>query len=147
MLKLCPVTLKTAQAFIKERHRHHKSPVGHKFSIGVRQGKDLVGVAVVSRPVSRILDAQNIAEVSRLCTDGTPNACSILYAACARAAKAMGYDKIVTYVLESECGSSLTASGWVCEGAKRSNGIGWGKRWDKEEEHPEKKIRWAKMLS
>lgn len=71
------ITLREAQAFVERHHRHHGRPVGHKLSIGVRvKGTDdLVGVAIVSRPVARLFDdGGDTLEVSRTCTDGTRNA-------------------------------------------------------------------------
>lgn len=82
-LDICPVSLKEANVFVEQHHRHHKPVVGHKFSIGCTDGKDIVGVAIVGRPVSRHLDDGWTLEVNRLCTDGTHNACSMLYAAMA----------------------------------------------------------------
>ena len=73
---------------------------------------------MTGRPVARLLDDGYTAEVTRLCTDGIKNGCSFLYAAAARTAKAMGYTKIITYILESEDGASLRASGWVYEGIR-----------------------------
>lgn len=116
MLTLTPVALATANAFVNAHHRHHKATAGHKFSIGCAKDGELVGVAIVGRPVSRYLDDGWTLEVNRLCTTGERNACSILYAASARAAKAMGYRKIITYTLDSENGSSLRAAGWSCAG-------------------------------
>lgn len=80
MLELVPVTLREANGFVQQYHRHHKQVAGHKFSIGVAQDGKLVGVAICGRPVSRRLDNGTTLEVNRLCTDGTRNACSILYA-------------------------------------------------------------------
>jgi hypothetical protein len=128
-LEIIPVSLKDANAFVAEHHRHHKPVVGHKFSIGCISGKKLIGIAIVGRPVSRYLDNGFTLEVNRLCTDGTENACSKLYSAAARAAKELGYIKIITYILETENGASLRASGWNCTGeagkpmwtSKRSN--------------------------
>jgi hypothetical protein len=77
----------------------------------------LIGAVIVGRPVARRVNHQTTLEVTRLVTDGSPNACSFLYGAAARAAKALGYDKIQTYILESELGTSLVAAGWECEGA------------------------------
>lgn len=82
-----------------------------------------MGVAIVGRPVSRYLDNGLTLEVNRLCTDGTKNACSMLYAAAWRAARAMGYEKIITYTLDTESGASLRAAGWTCAG------LAGGKRW------------------
>ena len=111
MLRLTPVSLSEANAFVARCHRHHKPVVGHKFSIGCMADGRLVGVAIVGQPVSRYLDNGLTLEVNRLCTDGTKNACSFLYAAAWRAARAMGYRKIVTYILDTESGASLRAAG------------------------------------
>ena len=81
MLEVCPITLKEANAFVEQHHRHHKPVTGHKFSIGCTDGEKIVGIAIVGRPVSRYLDDGWTLEVNRLCTDGTHNACSMLYAA------------------------------------------------------------------
>lgn len=77
---------------------------------------EIVGVAIVGRPVSRYLDDGWTLEVNRLCTDGTKNACSFLYFAAWRVAKNLGYKKLITYILDSENGASLKASGWKCVG-------------------------------
>lgn len=124
MLTIKPISLKDANAYIIENHRHHDKVQGHKFSEACYDGDRLCGVAVVGRPVARHLDDGMTLEVTRLCTDGTKNACSILYARCAKIAKAMGYTKIITYILESEHGSSLLASGWTCE-AENVGGVSW----------------------
>ena len=127
MLEIVPLPLATANAFVSEHHRHHKPVRGHKFSIGCMADGKLSGVAIVGRPVSRYLDNGTTLEVTRLCTDGTKNACSFLYGAVRRAAKALGYKKIITYTLESENGASLKASGWKCAG--KAGGLRWtGKR-------------------
>ena len=116
MLTLTPVSLAEANAFVAQHHRHHRPVTGHKFSIGCTADGRLVGVAIVGRPVSRYLDNGLTLEVNRLCTDGTRNACSMLYAAAWRAARAMGYEKIITYTLDTESGASLRAAGWTCAG-------------------------------
>ncbi len=112
-MKLVPITFRQANAFITKLHRHHKPVAGMKFAIGLEHEGKLVGIVIVGRPLSRYLDDGYTAEVTRLCTDGTPNACSMLYSAAWRAAKAMGYTKCVTYILESEPGTSLKAAGWI----------------------------------
>jgi hypothetical protein len=122
--RIVPIGLKEANKFIIKLHRHHKQVQGHKFSIGLEANGVLVGVAVCGRPVSRHLDTGYILEVTRLCTDGTKNACSKLYAACARVAREMGYEKIITYILESEKGASLKASGWKCD-ERGVGGLAW----------------------
>lgn len=145
-MKIIPITLKTANEYVKLNHRHHKPTAGHKFSIGIADEDGMLrGVAICGRPVSRYLDDGSVLEVNRLCTDGSRNACSMLYGASARIAKEMGYKKIITYILASENGASLKASGFVCEGEagkemwtgqrKRDNGV-----------PPEKKTRWSKTF-
>ena len=123
-LLIRPITLRIANKFVAENHRHHRPVIGHKFSIGCFLASDLVGVAIVGRPVSRKLDDELTAEVTRLCTNGTKMAASKLYAACWRIAKEMGYTKIITYILESETGISLKASGWECED-EHCGGLAW----------------------
>ena len=145
MLTLTPINLKTANAFVQQYHRHHKPTRGHKFSIGVSENGALVGVAICGRPVARRLDDGYTLEVNRLCTDGTPNACSILYAAAYRAARAMGYNKVVTYILDTENGSSLKAAGYTCEG--RAGGLEWNgvKAPKQADQYPRQmKTRWVK---
>ena len=143
MIRLVPTTLREANAFVKA-HRHHKPVTGHKFSIGCEAEGRLVGVVIVGRPVSRYLGDGLTLEVNRLCTDGTRNACSMLYAAAWRAARAMGYKRIVTYILESENGASLRASGWKCVG--QAGGLRWtGKRRPEVDLYPaQMKIRFEK---
>ena len=118
MLSITPISLEEANAFVQIHHRHHKPVVGHKFSIAVSEEDKVVGVAIVGRPVSRMLDNGWVLEVNRCCTDGTKNACSMLYGAAWRAAKALGYRRLITYTLPGEGGASLKASGWTCVGER-----------------------------
>jgi hypothetical protein len=111
-VRAVPLTFKEAREYISAHHRHHKPPTGWKFGIGAMKAGELVGIVVVSRPVARMLDDGKTCEVTRLCTNGTRNACSFLYNAARRCAKEMGYRRIITYILESESGHSLKASGW-----------------------------------
>jgi len=112
MLKLSPITLTAARKFVGRVHRHNAPPQGGLFAVAVECDGTLCGVAIIGRPIARRLDDGRTCEVTRLATTGERNACSILYGAAARAAKALGYRKIVTYTLESEPGSSLRAAGW-----------------------------------
>jgi hypothetical protein len=112
-LRTVPVSFAQAKAFITDWHRHHRPPVGHKYSIGVADDHDmLVGVAVVGRPVARRLD-DGLTLPTRVATDGTPNACSALYAAAWQAARALGYRRLITYTqkVQDEGGASLRAAG------------------------------------
>lgn len=150
-----PLTLRASNALIAKLHRHHKPVRGYRFAIGALCGDAIVGAVVVGRPVSRGVDAACVAEVTRLVTDGTRNACSFLYARAARAAAAMGYAKIQTYILASEPGTSLRAAGWQMEAVVR------GRQWEHSTErqlrfggHTRRtdqpttdKQRWAKVLA
>jgi hypothetical protein len=116
-LALRPVTLSEARQFIAKHHRHNDPPITWRFGVGVEADGELVGVAMAGLPKSRMLmqgDAR-LLEVNRTCTDGTPNANSMLYGAIARAAKALGYTRLVTYTLTQETGASLRAAGWVAD--------------------------------
>ena len=106
------ISLSEANAFVSVHHRHHPPVVGHLFSIGATLGSEIVGVVIVGRPVSRMRDDGATAEVTRLCTNGSRNACSFLYGAAARAAFALGFRRIGTYTLPDEGGASLRAAGW-----------------------------------
>jgi hypothetical protein len=111
-LSIVALTLEEANTFVAKHHRHHKPTVGHKFSLGVSNGKAIVGVAIVGRPVARMLDDGRTLEVNRVATDGTKNACSSLYGACRRACFALGYKRLITYTLPEEGGASLRGAGW-----------------------------------
>lgn len=119
-----PLTLKQANAFIAKKHRHHFPVVRDKFRVGCEADGKLVGVANVGNPVARCLCDGYTLEVTRLCTDGTKDVCSFLYSRCARIAKEMGYRKIITYILDTEDGISLKASGWHLE-ADNVGGDSW----------------------
>ncbi|MEV1082235.1 XF1762 family protein [Streptomyces sp. NPDC050211] len=112
VLNVVPVTFRQARSFIAAHHRHHRPPQGMKFTLGVATKETLVGVAVVGRPIARHLDDGRTAEVTRTCTDGTPNANSALYAAAWRAARALGYQRLITYSERGESGASLRAAGF-----------------------------------
>ena len=146
MLTLIPLPLKEANAFVAAHHRHHKPVAGHKFSLGCVKDGQLVGVAIVGRPVSRYLDDGMTLEVNRLCSTGEKNVCSFLYGAAARAARTLGYRKIITYTLDSEPGTTLRAAGWSCAGL--AGGKEWtGQRKPKERQYPaQMKLRYEKNL-
>lgn len=140
-LRLVPTSLKEANEFVSQHHRHHKPCVGHKFSIAIADN-EVRGVAIVGRPVSRMADDGWTLEVNRCCTDGVKNGCSMLYGAAWRAAKAMGFKRLITYTLPNEGGTSLRAAGW------RLVGEAGGGQWTRESrprvetEHAQKKWRW-----
>jgi hypothetical protein len=111
-LKLVPVSIAEAKRFVAHHHRHHRPPQGALFALGCEQDGQLVGVAIVGRPVGRGLQDGRTVEITRVATDGTRNACSFLYGRCRRAARALGYERVVTYTRQDESGSSPRASGF-----------------------------------
>lgn len=145
-MEIRPITFKTACEYVDRYHRHHKPTVGCKFCIGVFDiDGTMHGCSICGRPVSRYYDDGFTLEINRVCTDGTYNACSMLYGASCRVAKAMGYKKIITYILKSENGASLKASNFICEG--EAGGTHWTGARNKNQSIPaEMKIRWAKYL-
>lgn len=126
ILELEPITLKEAKAFVNKHHRHNVAPVGHKFSIGLTDGKKLIGVVIVGRPIARYNQDGYTLEVYRNCVlEGYKNACSKLYAAAWRVARNLGYKRLITYTLVSEPGTSLKAAGWKVIGQTQYKPKGW----------------------
>ena len=122
-LEIRPITLRAANAYVAQHHRHNQPTNGHKWSLACYDGDRLCGVAIAGQPIARKLDDGMTVEIRRVCTDGTRNACSILYGACARVARDMGYKRVVTYTLETESGASLRASGFTNCG--KAGGVTW----------------------
>ena len=150
-LFVVPIELSEANATVDAWHRHHHPCQGHRFSIGVVDENGVLhGACIIGRPVARLAgEPRKVLEVTRLVTDGTYNACSMLYSAAARAGKELGFERIQTYILaEEETGTSLKASGWICEGEA---GGGQWKHTDGKERRTDqptgKKMRWAKVLN
>jgi len=148
-LKVCQLELKELNELVSRLHRHHKPVQGHRFSLGVMDGEIIVGGCSVGRPVARKgNNPKEVLEVTRLVTDGTKNACSFLYSRAAKIGKLLGYKKIQTYILETELGTSLLASGWKLENAKCRSG-----QWKHTDGKPRrtdqpicKKQKWVKIL-
>lgn len=147
-LTVYPLTLKEANDLVARLHRHHKPAQGHRFSLGAFDEDGVChGAVIVGRPVARNTDQRLIAEVTRLVTDGTPNACSVLYGAAARAAKAMGFTSIQTFILESEPGTSLKASGWTHAGPSAGGSWSRSKRSRADNEKAlEPKAKWVRAF-
>ena len=145
-MKAVALELKQANAFVERLHRHHDPVYRDKFRIGCEVNGELVGVVQLARPVARMLDDGNTIEVVRLCTDGTPNVCSFLYSRAARIAREMGYAKIITYILDSEDGASLKASGWHKEADTQGKSWSCPSRPRKTTAPTCNKQRWAKLL-
>lgn len=141
-LELSPITLREANAFVSQHHRHHAPARGCIVCVAVNNGDKVCGVAIVGRPVARMLSDGWTAEVVRCCTDGTRNACSMLYRAAWRSVRALGYRKLVTYTLPEEGGASCRAAGMVCIG--EAGGGSWNrKERPRIDTHPtQTKLRW-----
>ena len=142
-LELVPITVSDAASFVNQHHRHHPAPQGALWAVAVARAGAVVGVAMVGQPVARGLADEWTAEVRRVAVlDGEQNACSKLYGACWRAARALGYRRLVTYTLASEPGTSLLAAGWVVVAEVT------GRSWDcaarpRVDKHPtQDKLRW-----
>jgi hypothetical protein len=146
-LKIVPSSIRAANEFVRLHHRHHGAVQGAKFALAVAdENGSVVGIALVGRPVARLLDDGCTLEVTRVATDGSPNACSALYGAARRVARELGYQKIITYTLASETGTSLKAAGWKL--TAESEGGSWSRpSRPRRDTHPtEPKKRWESTL-
>lgn len=123
-LVIVPAVWADVQRFVAEHHRHHGKPVGMKFCLAVAEGDTIVGVASVGRPVARAFQDGWTLEVNRSCVLDAPHANSMLYASAWRAAKALGYRRLITYTQAGETGASLRAAGWRVV-AERPARPGW----------------------
>lgn len=146
-LELRPITFKAACAYVERLHRHHQKPRGCKFALSAWLGFEMVGVAIAGRPVARRADDGFTVEVTRVCTDGTRNVSSFLYGAMAKAARALGYLRIITYSLPEEGGASLRGAGWAQ--TKTTRGGSWSRENRKrDDKHPtDPKWLWERDLS
>lgn len=142
-LTIVPLSVQDAKAYIAQHHRHHLPPLSALFAVGVADEDGTIrGVATVGRPVARMLQDGWTVEVTRVATDGAPNACSALYGACWRAARALGWRRLITYTLASEPGTTLRAAGWTLIG--EAGGGSWSvKSRPRVDKHPTAlKLRW-----
>lgn len=126
-LRIVPMKHATANEFVRRLHRHSRPTIGAIFCVGVADDS-LRGVAIVGRPVARHLDNGDTVEILRVCSDGSRNVCSMLYGACRRIARELGYLKIITYTLPQEGGASLRAAGYICEGESGAPAKNWHSR-------------------
>lgn len=125
-MRLVPMTVTDARAFVRTFHRHNRPPLSGLFAVGIEHAATIVGCAIVGRPIARGLDDGSTCEVTRTCTspDAPKGAVSMLYGACRRAAGALGYRRCLTYTLESESGASLRGAGWAQTAFLEARG-GW----------------------
>jgi hypothetical protein len=142
-MMITPITFAEANAFVELHHRHHKPVPGAKFCVACSDETGVRGVAIVGRPVAQALDNGWTLEVNRVATDGARNACSMLYGAAWRAARALGYRKLITYTLPEEGGASLRGAGWKCLG--EAGGGSWSRpSRPRVDTHPlQRKLKWA----
>lgn len=127
-MKVRRVGIETAREGVARVHRHLDPPPRALVAFEVIADGWPVGWATVGRPVSRVLQARGWVEVTRVATDGTRNACSMLYGAAARWAWAEGRP-VLTYTLPVEGGASLRGAGWVTRGVTRErNPADWSSR-------------------
>lgn len=141
-MNIVPIDFDEACRFVAQKHRHHLPPQGCKFCIAVEDGPSIVGVAIIGRPIARLSNDGWTLEVTRVATDGTENACSMLYRAAWRATQALGYRRLITYTLKEESGSSLRGAGF------KLLGLAGGGSWNRDlrpriDKHPtQQKLKW-----
>ena len=143
-LRLIPISIQDAKIYIERHHRHHRAPISGLFAVavGLDDQDSVNGVAIVGRPLSRMLSDGWTCEVTRVATDGTPNACSKLYGACWRAARAIGYRRLITYTLQTEPGTSLTAAGFRVVGSVKGRSWSCASRPRVDHQPRQNKFRW-----
>lgn len=147
------VPFSTAKAFVLEHHRHCPPPAGWRFGAGIFNGRALIGVVMVGRPVARAFDHTKVVEVNRLCVrcDIDPqlvwNACSKLYGWAAREARKRGFERVITYVMEHEAGTTLKAAGWSIEATTRGRSWSAPSRPRQDKMQRVDKVRWGRTLN
>lgn len=141
-MNIRPMTMRAAREFVKRSHRHSREPRGGKFALAVYDGARLCGVAIAGRPIARELDNGLTGEITRVCTDGTRNACSFLYAKTRRVLQAMGYESILTYNLAIEPGDSLRGAGFEAVHQVRKESWHRQKRPRQDKHNLERRVRW-----
>ena len=143
-LRLVPMDRDGANAYVRRNHRHSKPVVGYKFAVAVSDGAVVRGVAIAGRPIARGLDDGLTIETLRVCTDGVRNGCSVLYSACCRAARALGYERVITYTLATEGGASLKAAGFRAVADVKDRQWGCASRPRAERDLIGGKVRWER---
>lgn len=136
------MTLRAAREYVQTNHRHHRAPQGGLFAVGAEVDGQLVGCAIVGKPVARMLNDHLTVEITRCCTDGTRNACSFLYRACVRIAQSMGYRRVLTYTLAEESGASLKGAGFKVTRTTRAESWSRPSRGRVDKIPIQQKLRW-----
>jgi N-acetylglutamate synthase-like GNAT family acetyltransferase len=129
-----PKSQKVVKAFIEKHHRHlPTAPVGDKTRFSIFNGDDLVGVCMIGRPARTIQDGKTMC-VTRLAVDEslgnklTHDACSQLLGACKRWCKRNGIERLFTYTLSTESGSSVKAAGFKFVGNTKTSSKGHSRK-------------------
>jgi hypothetical protein len=152
-VRIIPLTLRVANDFVEKWHRHSSrtNNDGGKFAIGLEVAGELVGVAIVGRPVARLLQVEGAAELTRLCvSDAAPKgAPSKLYARARRIWQLMGGTTLHTYTLSKESGASMRGAGMVepVREVKREQWTRPSRARDEKEIYEERKVRWTESLT
>lgn len=154
-LRVVPISVQDAKPFVGKHHRHNKPPQSGMFAVALSRGDKIVGVGIASRPVARALQDGTTLEVTRVCTLGDPNACSMIYGALRKAARALGYRRVFTYTLAEESGASLRAAGFVKDADVPARAKWTGRVWKTQQRDlfgnetrpPGPKIRWVWRLT
>lgn len=147
VLRIVPCSVKGALRQVSEWHRHLPRLQGGLFAAAVAgEGGVICGVAIVGNP-PRVWQGTGRVVITRVATDGQENACSALYGALCRAAKALGYREAWTYTLPEEPGTSLRAAGFVDMGLTDGGEHDRPSRRRKPAVRPEPKRRWMRVLN
>jgi hypothetical protein len=153
LLRVVPVTLTDARIYVQRWHSHLDAPVGGLFAAAVEHvERGVVCVAVMGRPVARLLDqrdaggGRSVAELTRVASDGTaPHAASMAGAAVSRAALVLGYRRLVSKTLLGEAGTMYRAMGWRAVAVRNRPRDETWEREGRVREHPAQpgaKVRW-----
>ena len=144
-LIVIPISLREANEFVANFHRHSKPVTCARWSIGASYSDRLVGVAIAGQPVARLLCDGVTLEVLRNCVspEAPKNTCSFLYGRAWRIWQQMGGQRVVTYTLQTESGASLKGAGWKIGGITHASN-GWlnrpGREW--QPIYGQTKFRW-----
>lgn len=142
MMIVRPCTVKRAIKFVAAVHRRLPKIQGAMWAVRVLRDGEIVGVACVGNPARELMEDGVLCVLRVAVIEGNPNACSMLYGACSRAARDMGATDCVTYTHLDEPGTSLRAAGWIDGG--ETEGGEWGRE-DRPRQlalYPDPKHRW-----
>lgn len=125
-LTIRPATLREANNFVRRWHSHNKPVKGCMFAAACEtRGRDVVGVAIVGRPIAPALQDGRTIEVTRVATPGLRadrrcwGAMSMLLRSVWQAAWALGVRRGVSYTRSDESGRGYEAAGWVAVATTR----------------------------